>query len=615
MRKKIVWLVVACMMALSLVMASCGGAETTTEEEEAAVAVEEGEVTVTTEGGQAAVEEEEEEEVVVSSEEPQYGGWVVIGSADIIDFDEIIGFGAAPGSVVHQTQEELSTGDWAKGPAGTNETDWASGGINRWDLKDGAIADSWDFSEPGVLKFHIREGNRYALNTDQAASRMVGGRYVTVEDCVFSLRQIIDSPRSFVHSMRPELWEADIYDDGSGTLVIELVGPEDVPGALEVLADFTSIIPPEVVETYGNMTDWRNNVGSGPFILKDFVPGSQATFERNPTYWRTNPCGPGEGDELPYADGLKMLILLDPSTTEAAFRTGQIDLGRATWETFPRLHAELSECLYSSSTFDGGFNCHFNTQGELYSDKNLRRAMMMATDFDTIVNELMGGDAMVNVWPITYNPAYGGAYLFIEEAPASVQELYTYNPTKAMELMALAGKPNGFTTTVICSSDAYQVDFYSILADQWEAVNVELLIDPKEGGTWTSIYRSGNYEELCHCSMSGMGDTYSGFNYNGAGFANASKVDEPYIQQMLDSAKVAIIDQMNESAADAIIKELMAFVLDQAYAIPYPKAPGYRMWWPWIKNYNGEWSMGNWNADNWVQYVWVDEDLKDTMGY
>lgn len=614
MGKKLVWLAVSCLMVLSLIMTSCGTAEEDTDGTPE-VTITGGDTTVTTTGG-GTTEQQEEQTTVVDPEKPRYGGWLILGSADIIDFDEIYGFGASPGSTIHQTNEELWTGDWAKGPAGTNETDWALGGINRWTLKTGSIAESWDFSEPGVLVFHIRQGNRFSLNPNSEASRMVGGREVTAEDCRYSIQQLIDHPRSFIHSMRPELWEAVITAEDTYTLRIELSSPNDVPGALEVLADFASIIPPEIVETYGDMRDWRNSCGTGPFMLTDMVVASQATLTRNPTYWRTNPVGPGKGDKLPYIDGLRYLIITDPSTTEAAFRTGKTYVAQATWENFPQFQKDIPSLAYNKYYFDGGFNCHFNTsEGLRYADKNLRRALMMATDYDSLVNDLFGGDAMVNVWPITYNPAYGGAYLSIEEAPASVQELYTYNPTKAKELIEAAGYPNGFKTVVICDNSQTQTDFYSVLKQMWEVVDIELEIQPKEYGTWTSIYRSGNYDELIHSSMSGLGDTYSGFNYNGGGFANASKVNEPYIQEMLTKASSAIVENMDESAADAIIKELMAFVLDQAYALPYPKAPAYRIWWPWVKNYHGEWSMGNWNANNYVEYIWLDEELRDSMGY
>ena len=71
-KNKFVWLVVSCVMILSLVVASCGAAE----EEEAEVEVGEEEVTVT---GEAKVEEEVEEEMEeeVSPDKPKYGGTII----------------------------------------------------------------------------------------------------------------------------------------------------------------------------------------------------------------------------------------------------------------------------------------------------------------------------------------------------------------------------------------------------------------------------------------------------------------------------------------------------------------------------------------------------------
>ena len=68
-------------------------------------------------------------------------------------------------------------------------------------------------------------------------------------------------------------------------------------------------------------------------------------------------------------------------------------------------------------------------------------------------------------------------------------------------------------------------------------------------------------------------------------------------------------------AAMAITKELMKYVLDQPYCIPTPAYPNYVLWWPWLKNYSGELSVGYAPGDSWVQYVWIDQDLKKEMGY
>ena len=81
---------------------------------------------------------------------------------------------------------------------------------------------------------------------------------------------------------------------------------------------------PEVIQKYGNQLNWRNSVGTGPFVLTDFVSGSQATLTRNSSYWDKDPVGPGKGNQLPYIDGIKMLVLPDPSTRLTAMRTGKM---------------------------------------------------------------------------------------------------------------------------------------------------------------------------------------------------------------------------------------------------------------------------------------------------
>ena len=59
-------------------------------------------------------------------------------------------------------------------------------------------------------------------------------------------------------------------------------------------------------------------------MITDYVSGNSVTFIKNSKYWGTDPVGPGKGNQLPYLDAVKMLIIPDASTTQAAFRTGKI---------------------------------------------------------------------------------------------------------------------------------------------------------------------------------------------------------------------------------------------------------------------------------------------------
>lgn len=610
MGKKVVWLAVACLMALSLVMTSCGTAEEDVEDG-GAVTVSGGSTSISTANDDVPDTNVPDE---VDSSKPRYGGTIRLRmTADIVDFDEVYGFHASPSTMIQMTNEELWTGDWSRGPAGTGELTWDIGGNDVWEFKTGAIAESWDISAPDAAVFNIRQGIHWALNPDSEAGKLVGGRELTADDVIFTLTMYRDHERAYLHR-QVGLNEAEINALDNWTVEIKFE-PKYKAAALMRYADFASIVPREVVETFGDMRDWRNSVGTGAFMLTDFVQGSTGTLTRNDNYWRTNPVGPGEGDQLPYADGVQCLVIPDVSTADAAFRTGKVDRYQATWETFPQFMDENPSLLYSKSIFDGGFNTHFDLSCEHYDDIKVRRAMMMGINWEAIVNDLFGGEAEIVTWPATYNSAYAAMFLSLDEASDSIKELYTYNPEGAKALLDEAGYPDGFKTSVICRNDAAQIDYFSIVAADWQKIGIDLEIQPKEYGTWTSIYRAQNWTELCYSGMGGLSSELASLtNIYGETFSNASRIVDPVIDEAYNDIQEMLVNG-DQNAAMARYKELMGHVLDQAYAIPYPKAPAYYMWWPWVKNYHGEHSLGNWNVNNWVPYVWIDTDLKQSMGY
>jgi peptide/nickel transport system substrate-binding protein len=549
------------------------------------------------------------------AEVPKYGGTLVKSyGSDITAFDEVIGFHANPTTTMHLTNEELWTGDWAKGPAGNNHTEWEIGGLDRWEDNAGQIAESWEFPEPGTSIWHIRHGIRYALNQASEASRLVAGREVNADDVVSTLNMYITQTRAYLAN-QPGLKDAKITAPDKWTVQIK-VQPAYHAAAILRFGGFASIVPPEVVTKYGDMRDWRVSVGTGPFILTDYVAGSSVTLKRNPTYWDKDPVGPGKGNQLPYLDEVRYLIVPDPSSTEAAFRTAKIDQFGTDWEMGPRLLKENPALKSGTNIFDGGFNTHINIKNPVFADVRVRRAMMMATDFPTMVKTLFGGTAEINTWPVTYNKAYAALFLKIEEAPASVKELYTYNPDKAKALLKEAGYPNGFKTTVVCSSspagNPNQVDYFSVVKNMWTKVGIDLTIEPKEPAVLTSITQSLSWTDLAYSSMGGLGTAFVGTNYSGPGFANASRVNDPFIEAEI-TRMVGAVATKGQNAADPIHKELMKYVLDQAYVIPFPKAPGYRLWWPWVKNYHNEFAVGYWNEGNWSKWAWIDQDMKAKM--
>ena len=64
------------------------------------------------------------------------------------------------------------------------------------------------------------------------------------------------------------------------TVVMKLHEPYLSAFYIITLNYFTYIMPPEVVQQYGDVKDWRNMVGTGPFLLTDVVEGSSVTRTR-----------------------------------------------------------------------------------------------------------------------------------------------------------------------------------------------------------------------------------------------------------------------------------------------------------------------------------------------
>ncbi|MFC2057162.1 ABC transporter substrate-binding protein [Chloroflexota bacterium] len=624
MKKKIVWVVVSGLMALSLVMASCAPA--VVEEEEEVIVEEE-------------VEEEEvivEEEVVAPGVEvPKYGGVLTVGQErDITRWDEVVG-SPSQAFTQHVTNEDLWGGDWARGPAGgygTNESDW-SGHIYAGNLKDGRIAESWELptkieGEKGAIIFHIRQGVHWALNPDSEASRLVGGREVTADDVIFSLKQIITDRRAHIYRGNPELRVAEITSPEPWTVKVE-VPWESFATAIERFGECVKMVPPEVVEEYGDMSDWKNSVGTGPFMLTDVVPGSSMMMVRNPNYWMKDPIGPGKGNQLPYMDGVKYLIIPDVSTLHAALRTGKVDwLGRGGAEygakialndtiTLKRTAPQLMSKTIALTSV--GTTIALKINKEPLNDIRVRRALMMAIDFEAIKRDFLGGEAQIVVFPIPYMKDYADAYYgpdpdtgeWPADCPESTKELYTYNPEKAKALLAEAGYPDGFKTNLILGPTAEEINYFSIYKDMWSKVGVDLELLPKERGALTAMRNAKSFDQMYTGHRPKVSHTFMMLTIYGTGVNNQSEIDDPVVNEAYPKIQAAKIIDLDE--ASRLHREVMKHGLGQVWAIPTVAPYFYDMWWPWLKNYSGEIHLGYHSV--FFNWVWLDEEMKESMGY
>ena len=196
----------------------------------------------------------------------------------------------------------------------------------------------------------------------------MNGRELTAEDVVYNLNRWRTSDQG---TRYPDLdWESITATDRY-TVEVKL---QDPPlDALLVLIDdnIGFVNAPEAIEQHGDVADWRNLVGTGPFMLTDWVDGSSMTWVKNPDYWGHDEKYPE--NRLPYVDELVRLMMPDQATRISAMRTGQIDYlghntnGRFTTvdpvESLQRTNPELRvNAMYFSG---GGEQCLQRDQASL----------------------------------------------------------------------------------------------------------------------------------------------------------------------------------------------------------------------------------------------------------
>jgi peptide/nickel transport system substrate-binding protein len=611
MKKVRLWSTSIVLLLVGVLLASCQNAATTTKPATTTSATTAPPVTTTKPPAVTTT--------AAQSDKPQYGGTITVWrSGDILGFDEAFN----PVWIVvtnHLTNDELLTGDWTKGPAGSNAYSWLSNGNYAWASKGASVAESWKIVEPGHMTFNIRKGIKYGLNSNSEASRLVNGRDLTGDDVAYSIDRMLNAPASYWKTAAPA-WSASVKVTQPDKYTIDVAGsavPDHAYNMAAYLVDFLSIIPKEVVAKYGDMRDWKNSVGSGPYFLTDFVSNSSATFLKNPKYWRTDPVGPGKGNQLPYADGIKVLVIPDTSTAISALRTGKIDiLSGQNFDDARSVRANTPQLKSLDYTPAGLFHIYMRTdkQDLPYKDVRVRQALMMATDFDTIVKDLMGGKANKQSWPITPMPDFRDAYLPLDQAPQTVQDLYKYNPTKAKQLLKDAGYPSGFKAKIVVQNATAYTDYMSVVKGMWAKVGVDITIELVDFGVYNTRWAQRNFDELFYAGMASSGTYRRCTNYVGTGAGwNLSWVNDPKTVEARDKM-VSQFNSGDDVGADKTNRDFMPYVLEQAWVIPTPVQDLTTFWWPWIKGYRGELSPGIINEWQETMYVWVDQEMKRQMG-
>jgi len=403
------------------------------------------------------------------------------------------------------------------------------------------------------------------------------------------------------------------------------VGPTSILTIMEAAGADNSIEAPEAVASYTTATqpqllNWQNAVGTGPFMLKDFVDSSSATYVANPNYWGTDLRWPQ--NKLPYISTLSILIIPNNPTAEAAMRVGKID-GYGSMPTQDALNMMKTnpEIVVKQKPQGNEYTLDPNNQSAPFNNEQVREALQHAIDIKTITATYYQGYG--TPWPaaLTENQmgigGWGDPYT---QWPANVQAQYTYDPTLCKTMLAAQNFNFSTTYNLVLETDADQ-GLYQIVQSELASVGVNISITLLQPAQWSSqVMTSHAYTAFAARNQGILGfnfDIFRQFMRFTPGYqSNYIQVNDPTMTAFNNNAIAA----QSVSAVQQLLHDANLYVAENHFAISLAQPSTFNLVQPWIMgavgaNTLGDAVTGAGFGDGSPIAVWINSSLKSSLGH
>lgn len=271
------------------------------------------------------------------------------------------------------------------------------------------------------------------------------GESLTIDDVIFSLeraRILPSTAKDF--EMIKSIEKVDEYSLKITT--------SHVAGNLfnKLASKGASVISKKVFEKNEN-----NIVGSGMFVVKEWISGDRIILDRNPYYKKSN----SNIDELvirfiPEANNRS--IVLETGEIDISTELSPLDYRRITEEKYNTMENETPSTLFLG----------FDLRNPLLEDKRVRQAIAYAIDNQSFVDVVFNGSA---------SPATS-AVPKVTTGHTDNVKIYKQDIEKAKELLKEAGYPNGFKIDLYVNEDSQRVDMAIIIQDNLKKIGIDVEI-------------------------------------------------------------------------------------------------------------------------------------------
>ncbi|MBI2887280.1 MAG: hypothetical protein HYY02_08730 [Chloroflexi bacterium] len=337
------------------------------------------------------------------------------------------------------------------------------------------LAEKWTISQDGAsYTFTLRKGVQFH-----------NGNPFTTADVKFSLERVMDPPKGIKSPRRPALEP-----------IAAVEAPEDATVVIRLKRSYASLLPnlaqgwmamydQEWVKATGDDAPAKQVMGTGPFLFKQYSRGTEVLLEKNPNYWNKG---------RPYLDGIRILIVPDPNTGIAAFRTGQIHIhnGLNTFDT-EKFKSEFGEKMVFEriGTINWG-TLFMNTTRKPYDNPKVREALYLAISRQDAIKVVAQGDGLLGGY---MRP--GGPWSLPDEEIRRLPgygEDKTQDLARAKQLLAEAGFPNGYEALIKTRQSQSYIDHAIFIVDQLKRIGVNATMKPYETAQIYDIMDKGDFD-------------------------------------------------------------------------------------------------------------------------
>lgn len=533
--------------------------------------------------------------------EPEYGGTITLPYSGLanVQFDIYTLVGADYGFWLEST---FSTVNWT-----LDRSNWTYTTMYTPEpYMVGVLVESWERPDLETVIFHIRQGVHWQ---DKAP---VNGREFTAYDVVEHYDRLMGTGSGYTEpapfymgGFTPNWGKFTALDD----YTVEFKFTQDMGSiGMATLMDSMSlnaIEAPEWVDQ-GDLQNWRTVVGTGPWMLTDYLEGTSMTFSKNPNYWGYDERHPE--NQLPYADTFKILFINDTATELAAFRSGQIDvltdLSREQLGPLQKSNSDL-EYIYVPGMANGVVP---RVDMAPFGDIRVRKALQLSINLEDIAKKLDTEATPVGI----VSPALMGCNYPYEEWPQDLKDEYGYNPEKAKELLAEAAAdgvfvPNadgGFDTNLVLSSQ-YDPEIFEIIKSYFANVGVNMDIEVMDMVAARSFIGAGKHDQFSAGSLA-MSQSFNAllnrFKSTNTDLNTGWVKDDIFDSYVEELNSATTYDEMAE-----VMRKADKRIIEQHWHISTVPNDTLCVWQPYLKGYSGE-QMLRWYTGGWVfARLWLGE--------